>query len=428
MINIKKDSIRVYLLISIILLVIVSLFSLNRYYSNSFNNNESELIRQYSNKKTYINELNDTEVLNNNVSKDEVLNDKDININNNLESIITNMSLEEKVGQLFIVNLEDINLGEVCTSFNEDIKYNLQKYNVGGVIFFSKNLVNREQVIELIKNIQTSVEIPLFISVDEEGGIVSRLADIPEMKTTKFENMIEIGKSKDYNRAYQVGSTIGREINELGFNLDFAPVADVVTNLDNYEIGVRSFGSESEVVSKMVTNYMKGLQDEHVSATLKHFPGHGDSIDNSHEQATYTNKDLNEMRKVKFLPFKAGIEAGVDFIMVSHISAPNVNGNNEPSSLSKNIITNILRKELKYENIIITDALNMGAITSNYYSGEAAIKAINAGVDILLMSPKFEEVYGEVINAVRSGEIKEERINESVYRILKVKSERGIFN
>lgn len=428
MINIKKDSIRVYLLISIILLVIVSLFSLNRYYSNSFNNNESELIRQYSDKKTYINELNDTEVLNNNVSKDEVLNDKDININNNLESIITNMSLEEKVGQLFIVNLEDINLGEVCTSFNEDIKYNLQKYNVGGVIFFSKNLVNREQVIELIKNIQTSVEIPLFISVDEEGGIVSRLADIPEMKTTKFENMIEIGKSKDYNRAYQVGSTIGREINELGFNLDFAPVADVVTNLDNYEIGVRSFGSESEVVSKMVTNYMKGLQDEHVSATLKHFPGHGDSIDNSHEQATYTNKDLNEMRKVKFLPFKAGIEAGVDFIMVSHISAPNVNGNNEPSSLSKNIITNILRKELKYENIIITDALNMGAITSNYYSGEAAIKAINAGVDILLMSPKFEEVYGEVINAVRSGEIKEERINESVYRILKVKSERGIFN
>lgn len=246
------------------------------------------------------------------------------------------------------------------------------------------------------------------------------------MKVTKFENMADIGEKEDYNRAYIVGDTIGKEINELGFNLDFAPVADVITNPNNTEIGRRSFGSDPEIVANMVKEVVKGLQENNVSATLKHFPGHGGSEENSHNEFSYTPQTLEGMRKTEFLPFISGIEEDVDFIMISHISAPNVTGDNTPSSLSKTIITDLLRKELGYENIVTTDALNMKAI-SNYYSPkDAAIKAINAGADVLLMTPDFKNVYDHVLESVQNGTISEERINESVERILKVKIKRNI--
>ena len=268
----------------------------------------------------------------------------------------------------------------------------------------------------------------MFISVDEEGGIVSRLSHIPSMGVTKFENMADIGEKENYNRAYVVGSTIGKEIHELGFNLDFAPVADVITNPKNTEIGRRSFGSNPEVVAKMVKEVLRGLQENDVSATLKHFPGHGGSEANSHNEFSYTQQTLEGMRKTEFLPFIAGIKEDVDFIMISHISAPNVIGDNTPSSLSKTIITDLLRKELGYENIVTTDALNMKAI-SNYYSPkDASIMAINAGADVLLMTPDFQNVYDHLLECVKNGTISEERINESVERILKVKIKRNIIS
>ncbi|WP_288327155.1 glycoside hydrolase family 3 N-terminal domain-containing protein [uncultured Clostridium sp.] len=353
------------------------------------------------------------------LSEEEILNKK-------VKDMMTDMTLEQKIGQLFIVNLEDVNNGLATTVFTEDIKKNINKYNVGGIILFQNNIKDREQLKLLTNNIQNNSNIPLFISVDEEGGIVSRLSDIPSMKVTKFENMADIGEKEDYNRAYIVGDTIGKEINELDFNLDFALVADVITNPNNTEIGRRSFGSDPEIVANMVKEVVKGLQENNVSATLKHFPGHGGSEENSHNEFSYTPQTLEGMRKTEFLPFISGIEEDVDFIMISHISAPNVTGDNTPSSLSKTIITDLLRKELGYENIVTTDALNMKAI-SNYYSPkDAAIKAINAGADVLLMTPDFKNVYDHVLESVQNGTISEERINESVERILKVKIKRNI--
>ena len=353
------------------------------------------------------------------LSEEEILNKK-------VKDMMTDMTLEQKIGQLFIVNLEDVNNGLATTVFTEDIKKNINKYNVGGIILFQNNIKDREQLKLLTNNIQNNSNIPLFISVDEEGGIVSRLSDIPSMKVTKFENMADIGEKEDYNRAYIVGDTIGKEINELGFNLDFAPVADIITNPNNTEIGRRSFGSDPEIVANMVKEVVKGLQENNVSATLKHFPGHGGSEANSHNEFSYTPQTLEGMRKTEFLPFISGIEEDVDFIMISHISAPNVTGDNTPSSLSKTIITDLLRKELGYENIVTTDALNMKAI-SNYYSPkDAAIMAINAGADVLLMTPDFKNVYDHVLESVQNGTISEERINESVERILKVKIKRNI--
>lgn len=353
------------------------------------------------------------------LSEDEILDRK-------IKDIMNNMTIEEKIGQLFIVNLEDINNGAESTVFTETMAENIDLYNVGGVILFQNNIENRDQLKLLTKNIQNNSKVPLFISVDEEGGAVSRLGDVPSLEITRFESMADIGEREDYNRAYIVGNTIGKEIHEIGFNLNFAPVADVITNPNNTEIGRRSFGSNPQVVANMVKEVVKGLQKNNVSATLKHFPGHGGSEANSHNEFSYTPQTLEGMRKTEFLPFIAGIEEGVDFVMISHISAPNVTGDNTPSSLSPIIITNLLRNELEYENIVTTDALNMKAITNYYSPKDAAVMAINAGADILLMTPDFKNVYDYLVESVYNGTILEERINESVERILKVKIRRDI--
>lgn len=405
---VKKNKSKIVMFGVVILLIIVS----KCYYSINYNNETDKKIHK-NNEVNYVKE------------NDDLIDEIDYIYDNKINEILDDMSLEEKVGQLFIVTLEDMNNSKLCTEYNETLENNLIKYNVGGIIFFKQNLINRQQTINLIKSIQEDKKIPLFISVDEEGGIVSRIADIPEMGTTKFEDMIEIGNKNDYDRAYEVGNTIGKEIHELGFNLDFAPVADVLTN-NNFEIGTRSFGSDPNLVSKMVCNYIEGLQTSKVSATLKHFPGMGDSEENSHNESSYTYRGIEELKSTEFVPFKAGIEKGVDFLMVSHISVPSLTGSNEPSSLSEKVVSEIIRSELNYNNIIITDALNMGAISLNYSPEEAAIKAINAGVDIMLMSPDFINVYNKVIDSVKSGDISEERINESVYRILNIKMKRGI--
>lgn len=398
------------------------------YFYKVYIDNDKDVAQDKSNNKSEATEefklKEDMKVYNDSYNKD----DKDNDVEKEIDNILNNMTLEEKVGQLFIVTLEDINSGLDALYFNDTMKASLDKYNIGGVIFFQKNIQDRSQVKDLISNIQDSSKITLFISVDEEGGIVARIGNTPAMNTTKFEDMLEVGNSKNYDRAYEVGNTIGREIHELGFNLDFAPVADVLTNPENTEIGTRSFGSDSELVSNMVTKYVEGLQDSNVSATLKHFPGHGDTLENSHEGSSYTLKTLEDIRKIEFVPFKAGIEKGVDFVLVSHLSAPNITGSNVPSSLSSTIIKDLLRDELNYKNVIITDALNMGAVSLNYYPGEAAIEALKAGVDILLMSPNFEDVYNQVIEAVNENVISEERVDESVRRILRVKLNRNIIN
>lgn len=339
-----------------------------------------------------------------------------------VQDLIAGMSLEEKVAQMFFVTPENLTGVDVATQAGETTRQALTQYPVGGLIYFSKNIYDEEQLTTMIRNSQSYSEIPLFIGVDEEGGsLVARIANHPNFDVEKFPDMAEIGATGDPSRANEVGSTIASYLKDYGFNLDFAPDADVLTNPNNTAIGVRSFGSDPDMTAQMVEQAVKGFQDHQVSAVIKHFPGHGGTTTDSHNGAAIVDRSLEELRSAEFLPFEAGIQAGVDMVMVGHLQVPQVISDDTPASLSSEMITDVLRNELGYDGIVITDSLSMGAITTYYTSADAAVKCTQAGGDMLLMPYSFTEAYKGVLDAVNSGEISEERINESVTRILKVK-------
>lgn len=349
----------------------------------------------------------------------------DITMDSLVSEVLGQMTLEQKIGQLFIVSTDSLDFNAE-KKMTDKMKENIEKYQPGGVIFFSFNLKNKKQIKKFINKMQKCSEIPMFMSVDEEGGTVARVANTKEMGTTQFPSMSEIGKTGDPNQAYQVGSTIGREIGELGFNLDFAPVADITTNAENTEIGERSFGSDPELVSDMVVEVVKGLQENGVSATLKHFPGQGDSGDDTHKGFVNLEVTIDRLRDIEFQPFKAGINAGVDMIMMSHVAVRPITQTEVPASLSSLMVSDILRDELQYDHVIITDAMNMKIITKFYDAGQAAVMAIEAGNDMILMPDDFEKAYDAVYDAVKDGTISEKNINSAVSRILEVKIRRGI--
>lgn len=354
----------------------------------------------------------------------------DVVIDGMAKDIVGGMTLREKIGQLFIVNLEllDTSKGSYYEhqKFTEEMADTLNLYKPGGVIFFARNMTDREQTKKLIADLQENTGIPLFISVDEEGGSVARIANNTNMRTTKFPTMDVIGEIKDEEYVYNMGVTIGSEIKELGFNLNFAPVADVKTNSFNTEIGNRSFGDDPKRVAALVEQVVKGMQEQNISATLKHFPGHGDASGDSHQGPVNVENDLNRLRSVEFLPFNAGIKAGADCVMVTHLSISRVTGTVEPASMSSLIIEQILRQEMGFDGIAITDAMDMGAITEVYEPGEAAVRAIKAGMDVVLMPVDLDEAYNAVLEAVNEGKISEERINESVTRVIRAKVKRGL--
>ena len=346
------------------------------------------------------------------------------------EDIVNNMTLEEKVGQMFVVGLENLDTGNgnyyEFRAITPDMQQTITQYKPGGVFFFSRNIESREQTKQLISDLAAASDIPLFFTVDEEGGDVSRIAGNPNMKTTLFPSMEEVGLKQDTEYAYEMGKTIGSQIRELGFNVDFAPVADVKTNQLNTEIGNRSFGADPELVSSMVTAVVKGIQENDVSATLKHFPGHGNSSEDSHKTAVNVDNDLNRLRKVDFVPFRAGIKEGADFVMVSHISVSRVTEDTVPACMSSLMIQTVLRKELGFDGIAITDAMDMGAITKYYEPDEAAVNCVEAGMDMILLSTDYQSAYRAVLGAVQDGKIEETRIDESVKRIIRVKIKRGL--
>lgn len=352
---------------------------------------------------------------------------KEKTVDEKIEEMIDGMTLEEKIGQMFMIDADSLNNAPVTVldDFGREV---IKKYNLGGVIFFKNNIDTIPQTEKLISDIQETSSIPLFISVDEEGGIVSRIAKNPNVHATVLPDNKVIGDTENPENAYKIGQILGREISSLGFNMDFAPVADINTNPDNTVIGVRSYGSDEQLVGDMVYNCVKGLQDENVSAVVKHFPGHGDTNNDTHLGSVVTNHSIKRLREIEFVPFKKGIDADVDGVMIAHIKAPKIDETNTESSLSKKIVTDILRNELGYDGLAITDALNMGAIVNEYGTKEACIKAVEAGIDILLMPVPFEEGYSGVLESVISKTISEERIDESVRRILKVKFKRDLFN
>lgn len=345
-------------------------------------------------------------------------------------AIAENMTLEEKIGQMFVVNLErlDDSQGD-CYEFREcteAMKESMDTYKIGGVILFARNIESVDQTKTLIRDLQDNAPIPLFVSVDEEGGEVARVGNNSNMRTTTFPPMEEVGKMDDEEYAYNMGATIAGDIKNLGFNLDFAPVADVKTNEYNTEIGNRAFGSDADLVSRMVKQVVKGIQSQGISATLKHFPGHGSVSGDTHDTAVNADTDLITLRSTEFKPFEAGIQAGADFVMVSHISISKVTEDTVPASMSKLVIQTMLRDELGFNGVVITDALDMGSITEEYEPEEAAVNCVKAGADILLMSTDLETAYQAVLEAVEEGSIEEGQIDDSVRRILNVKIKRGV--
>lgn len=335
-----------------------------------------------------------------------------------VNSTIASMPLEDKVAGLFFITPEALTDTDVVVRAGDTTREKLREHAVGGLIYFSQNIKDAGQLSEMLQNTKDWSNYPIFLAVDEEGGIVSRVAEAG--LADNVGAMSEIGASGDAALAREAGAKIGTYLSGYGFNLDFAPVADVITE-GNTVIGDRSFGTDVNLVSPMVAAMVEGLQDNGVSACLKHFPGLGDTMEDTHEGLAASEKTLDDFTAQDFPVYQAGIGAGVKFIMVSHLSAPNVVGDNTPASLSSMMINDILRGQLGYQGVVITDAMNMTAITDYYTSEQAAVMALQAGADMILMPEDFKAAYQGVLDAVNNGTLTEERIDESLRRIYRIK-------
>lgn len=342
-----------------------------------------------------------------------------------IEELMNSMTLEEKVCQLFMITPEALTGVGTVTQAGTSTQAAINQYPVGGLIYFSQNLQNPDQTRTMLSNTRRYAEertgFPVFLSVDEEGGQVARVGSNSAFGVEKIGNMSDVGSRGDTQEAYNIGSTIGAYLKDLGFNMDAAPDTDVLTNPENQVVKYRSFGSDPQLVTDMAASELKGLNDQGIIGMYKHFPGHGGTTADSHEGYAYVDDTLEELKNGALIPFQNGIDNGIQVIMVSHISCPNVTGDNTPATLSKMMITDILRNDMGFDGMVITDALNMGAVTAQYSSADAAVAAINAGVDMLLMPEDFQSAYQGVLGAVQNGTLTEERIDESVRRILKVK-------
>lgn len=341
-------------------------------------------------------------------------------------SLVAKMSLEDKVAQMFMVTPEALSKfnGSVVAS-GEQTKQAFAKLPVGGVIYNSANLQSPEQVKTMLANLQKyskdRVGVPVFMAVDEEGGTVARVSGSKSMGIKPYPNMSEVGAGKDSNRALQIGTEMGKYLADLGFNIDFAPDADVLTNPQNDLLKYRAFGSDPQTVTTMTAAFTKGLQTSGVLATYKHFPGHGSTSADSHKGITVSQQDATGLEQVDLVPFKDAVAKDVKLIMVSHVCFPKAFGDNTPASLSKKVVTGWAREKLQYQGILITDAMSMGAISDNYQPAEAAVKAIQAGIDVVLDPKDFDAAYQGVLAAVKSGKISQEQVNQSVTRIVATK-------
>ena len=343
-------------------------------------------------------------------------------------AILNKMSLEEKVGQLFFIASRTNKDGTNRLTMTEDLETLIKTCHPGGFLFFAENLDTIAQTTTFIEAIKLASRYPLFMGIDEEGGLVTRLNKATALHSTKMPDAFTIGLTGNPEFAFEAARAIGEEIKSLGFNLDFAPVADVYTNPKNKVIGKRAYGTEAEPVAKMVVQGIKGFQDVGIIPVIKHFPGHGDTLSDSHTGAAIVEQDLERLRKVELVPFKAGIDAGTGMVMTAHVLTPGITSNGLPATLSPEIITGLLREELSYDGVVITDGLEMSAVSSYFEEEEAVVKALLAGVDMLLLPRDFESAYGAVFNAVQSGTISIERLDTSVLRILKLKAVYGLLD
>jgi len=328
-----------------------------------------------------------------------------------IQKIMNSMDLDEKLGQMIMGGYDNVH--EILPIISEN--------KLGGVILFKKNISSVSQTIKDIQSLKESNsqnEVPIYISVDQEGGRISRLPS--EMGT--FESALSIGNRDDPTYAFNTGVRTAKAIKVLGFNLNFAPVLDIFSNSKNTVIADRAFGTTPDRVSKVGIQVLKGLRSENIIPTAKHFPGHGDTEIDSHLGLPVVNKSIDELNKFEFKPFIAAIETNVEMMMIAHIKLSKVD--DLPSSLSYKVVTDILRKQLGFKGVIITDDITMQAITQNYSISDASIKAVTAGCDIVLVAQGEQNsvlVLNALKAAVENGQLTEQRINESVYKIISLK-------
>lgn len=345
---------------------------------------------------------------------------------------ILHMSMEEKVGQMLMPDFRNWN-GENVTVMNDEIAQLVKDYHLGGVILFRENTVTADQTTRLVSAYQEAAEkYGLIISIDQEGGIVTRL-----QTGTDFPGNMALGATRSEELAEKVGQAIGEELNALGINMNFGPVLDVNNNPDNPVIGVRSFSEDPELVADLGNAYIKGLHETGTAATAKHFPGHGDTATDSHVGLPSVPHDLERLKEVELYPFQQAMNEGIDAIMTAHVTFPKIDDTTAiskkdgtevavPGTLSHKILTGLVREEMGFNGVIVTDAMNMGAIADHFGPVDAAIRAVKAGADILLMPVGIEAVANGLYDAVNSGDISEDRLEQSVERVLTLKLNRGI--
>jgi len=343
--------------------------------------------------------------------------DNNSNETNEIDKLMNDMTLEEKIGQMLIV-------GYNSTEMNKTLEESLKTNKPGGFILFKYNFNSYDSTLKLINDIKATSEIPMFISVDQEGGLVQRLNQLRDNDVTIIPNMSVVGNKNDTTLTENLGKVIAEELKVFGININFAPVVDV-NNIDGTGfIGTRSFGSDPNVVSSLALSLAKGMSDNGVIPVYKHFPGHGSTVTDSHYDLPVLNKTKEELIERDLIPFKDAISNDAKVIMIGHLAVPNLTNDNVPASLNKKVITDLLKNELGYKGLVVTDALNMGALQNNYTEKEIYEMAINAGVDILLMPTSSRSAINSIKLSIEEGKITTKQIDDSVRKILELKFEK----
>ncbi len=344
------------------------------------------------------------------------------------QTLIAGMTLEQKVGQLLMIAVADQRSNHELRALTHAYRTFFERVQPGGVIMFGGNIETVSQTLTLIHGLQAISPVPLLVSTDEEGGAVSRLTSSGKIPATPIPSPWTIGETGNPELAFRAGTVIGTELAALGFNMDLAPLADVLTNPKNTLIGTRSFGTDARRVAAMVARMVEGIQSTGVAAVLKHFPGHGDTASDTHHGTAVDRNNLARLKSVELLPFRSGIAAGADGVLTAHIAFPEITGTNVPASLSPIMVDGLLRRDLGFDGVVMTDAMNMAALLDFTTPEKAAVEAVRAGCDILLLPPDASAVFNALIDAVHSDRISMQRLDESVARILALKEKLGLFS
>lgn len=343
-----------------------------------------------------------------------------------VEELLSSMSLERKVSQLLIVELISPQTGGALVKLDPAAVERLRRLQPGGIVLYGGNIESVEQTTALIAAAGATAELPLFVAVDEEGGLVSRLRHLGPGEAMRLPSAAAVGATGDAVLAYRAGRALGTELRALGFNMNFAPVVDVAEPGVNPFLDSRSYSGDPKVVARLSVAFLRGLQNRGVSAAVKHFPGHGTAAEDSHYGVATVSADFPQLSRVDWLPFREAVRAGTDAIMVGHLAVPAVTGDATPASVSPAVLEEAARGELGFEGLLISDAVTMGGLADVLEGRDAAVSVIAAGGDVVLTPANPERARDAIIEAVSAGRLDEARIDESVRRILRVKIDRGI--